>query len=130
MTMTELRISRIAPALFGVLLAARVVVAQPAVAPPAQPAEATDKDKELGPGTDAIKEKPDALRTALAPQPGGLTFAMVAEAANKTSVSVRAKELELEAAEGAVTQTTVAFFPRLQLNASYTRLSEIDNASF
>ncbi len=130
MTSRPLRVSRIAvPALFGALLAARPVDAQPAGAPPAQPADTADTDKELGPGKDAIKEKPDALRTALAPQPGGLTFAMVAEEANKTSVAVRAKEIELEASEGTVTQTTVAFFPRLQLNASYTRLSEIDNGS-
>jgi len=120
----------VAPALLGALLTTLPAFSQPA-AQPAQPVDAIDKEKEqeLGPGKDAIKDKPDALALALSAQPGGLTFEIVGREAVTTSFSVRSKEVELEGAQGAVAQTMVSFFPRLQLNASYTRLSDVDSGS-
>lgn len=121
------------------LLATNAAMAQPAApakpdpapaAPaPAQPPTGTDAappTMDLGPGRDAVKDKPDALALALAVQPGGLTFAMVGREAIATSNAVRAKEAELEGAEGAVTSAVVTFFPRLTLTASYTRLSDVE----
>lgn len=101
--------------------------AQPAPEPPA--ALPKVGDDELGPGQDAIKDKPDPLVLALAPQPGGLTFAQVAREAIAGSANVRAKEAELEGAEGAVAQSMVTFFPRLTLAASYTRISDTASGS-
>lgn len=97
--------------------------AKPPASPPAPPT------MDLGPGKDAIKDKPDALALALAVQPGGLTFEAVAKEAVATSYQVKAKEAELEGAQGAVTSTVVGFFPRLTLTAGYTRLSETDSGS-
>ncbi len=94
--------------------------AQPAPAPP--PAEPV-----LGPGEDAIKDKPDLLALALAPQPGGLTLEGAAREAVATSSAVRSREVDIEEAEGQTAQTLVQFFPRLTLGASYTRLSEVDS---
>jgi outer membrane protein TolC len=104
--------------------APRSAWAQPAAAQPAAPAPAT-ADTELGPGEQAVQDRPDPLAAALSPEPGGLTLDAVAREAVRTSHAVRAKEAELEGSEGAVTQTMVQFFPRLTLSASYTRLSPV-----
>ena len=101
-------------------------LAQPAPAP--APAPGPD-DEQLGPGEDALKDKPDPLRTALAPQPGGLTFAQVAREAVATSTSVRSRQADVEEGRGRTSQTLVEFFPRLTLTASYTRLSDIEQGS-
>ncbi|MFO0554377.1 MAG: TolC family protein [Polyangiaceae bacterium] len=111
--------------------------AQPAQPPaggqPAQPAagadkpEGTPKDDKLGPGDEAIKDKPDTLFLALAPQPGGLTFESVAKEAVATSTAVQVKEADIAGAEGQVATTLVQFFPRLTFAAGYTRLSEVDS---
>ncbi len=122
-----------------VLTTAEVASAQPAPAQPAaaQPAAAqpaptqpapTGGANELGPG-EQPNAKPDPLLAALAPQPGGLTLDGAAKEAIATSTQVRAKEIEIESASGAVSQTLVQFFPRLTLGASYTRLSEVDTPS-
>lgn len=96
--------------------------AQPAPTPP--PASTT-VDTELGPGEQAIQDRPDPLAAALSAEPGGLTLEAVGREAVRTSNAVRAKEAELEGSAGAVTQTMVQFFPRLTLSASYTRLSPV-----
>ncbi len=106
--------------------------AQPApTAPPTQPAPATQPaaqpGDELGPGDAAIKDTPDPLAALLAPDPAGLTFEAAATIAVSKSSAVNAKRIELEGANGAVSQTMVSFFPRVTLAASYTRLSEVDS---
>lgn len=120
-------------ALGAVTLPVEHAAAQPAPAQPAaQPAKGGDApvdEKELGPGDDAVKSKPDPLFEALAPAPGGLTFDQVAREAIATSAQVKGKQSELDGSEGAVSQTMVSFFPRLTLTASYTRLSETDPPS-
>ncbi|NUP05277.1 MAG: TolC family protein [Polyangiaceae bacterium] len=110
------------------LLATTVASAQPA-AQPAQPPTAAPPTMDLGPGKDAVKDKPDPLAEALAVQPGGLTFEMAGREAVTTSNAVHSKEAELEGAQGAVSSATVSFFPRLTLSASYTRLSEVEQGS-
>ncbi len=110
----------------SVLALAGSANAQPQPQPPAaQPAPSDDK--QLGPGKEAIKDKPDPLALALSPQPGGLTFEQVAKEAIASSASVKARVAEVEGAQGAVAQTMVSFFPRLTLAASYTRLSEVES---
>lgn len=98
---------------------------QPAPQAPVQPPSTT----EIGPGTQAVKDKPDPIALALAAQPGGLTFDVVSRDAVKTSTAVRSKEAELEGAQGARSSALVTFFPRLTLTASYSRLSEIEQGS-
>ncbi len=107
----------------AVALASASALAQPA---PAPEKPAADPDK-LGPGKEAVKDKPDPIALALAPQPGGLTFESVAKEAIKTSPAVRGKEAELAGSEGAVTSAIVSFVPRVTLGASYTRVSEVDS---
>lgn len=97
-----------------------------ALAQPAKPVEEPVSTMELGPGKDAVKDRPDPLAIALAAQPGGLTFDAVSREAIATSNNVRAKEAELEGAQGAVTSAVVSFFPRVTLAAGYTRLSEVE----
>lgn len=107
------------------LLGSAPALAQPAPAP----APAAKPDEQLGPGEEAVKDKADPLVIALAPQPGGLTFAQVAREAVGTSTAVRLRQADIEEAAGQTDQTMVQFFPRLTLGASYTRLSAIDQPS-
>lgn len=62
---------------------------------------------------------------ALRPVPGGLTGREVAERAVRASPAVRAKREELALANAQIRQTTIQFFPRFTLNATYTRLSPV-----
>ncbi len=80
----------------------------------------------LGPGDAAVKDLADPLAALLAPDPAGLTYEAVAREAIAASSAVRLKEVELEGADGAVSQTLVSFFPRVTLAASYTRLSDVE----
>ncbi|MCU0685622.1 MAG: TolC family protein, partial [Polyangiaceae bacterium] len=70
----------------------------------------------------------DTLEAHLASQfsaTGGLTADEVAQKAVATSFDVRARQAEIEAATAAVDQAVYAYYPRLTLTASYTRLSPI-----
>jgi outer membrane protein TolC len=108
---------------------ARTASGQPAASPPAAPPTpaptATSPDDALGPGEQAIQDRPDPLAAALAPEAGGWTLERVALQAVRTSNAVRAKEAEVEGSSGAVLQTAVQFVPRVTLSASYTRLSPV-----
>jgi outer membrane protein TolC len=66
----------------------------------------------------------------LAVQQGGLTADDTARRALAASSSVHQKRAELAAADARIRQTTIQFFPKLGLRASYTRLSEVDPPSF
>jgi outer membrane protein TolC len=70
----------------------------------------------------------DPLAAALAAQPGGLTPDDVARRAMRTRRSIRAKQADLRAAQARVDQALVSYFPRVTVAASYTRLSEVENA--
>jgi outer membrane protein TolC len=68
------------------------------------------------------------LAAVVAPS-GGLTADQVATRAAATSFDAEARRAELRAAEAAVEQAVVNFFPRVTLTARYLRLSPIEDAS-
>jgi outer membrane protein TolC len=78
----------------------------------------------LGPGA-APRPPVDEAATVLAPQPGGLTAAQVADRSAVSSTSVQQRLAEVDAARARVDQTTAQFFPTLTLRASYTRISNV-----
>src|SRR5690606_33163553 len=78
--------------------------------------------------TVAPAPKVDEVAIALQPVPGGLTADTVAERAAVNSATVQAKLAELDVARAKVDQTSIAFYPRLTLAATYTRLSEVSAA--
>ena len=68
----------------------------------------------------------DTLDVRLAPsETGGLTSEQVAQRAQETSFDAAGRRHALAAAEARLQQAKVAFYPRLTLTGSYTRLSEI-----
>lgn len=71
---------------------------------------------------------PDALAEALRAQPGGLTPEEAGKLAVNTKPSVRLKEAELRAAAAKVDQALIGYFPRLSIQASYTRQSKVENS--
>lgn len=68
----------------------------------------------------------DPLALPLRAHAGGLTADQVADRAVISSPQLAAKEAELVAAAAKVDQTMLAFFPQLELKASYTRLSDVN----
>jgi outer membrane protein TolC len=107
--------------------------AQPAPAPPVQPgAEPARQPSAEGPGPRLSSEedftpKEDEAAAVLAPQPGGLSAAMVGRRTVANSHTVRSKLAELDAARARLNQTTAQFFPRLTFRAAYTRLSPVSS---
>lgn len=86
---------------------------QPAAKPPAPPPpEASDVSARL--------------ERALAPKPGGLLAADVAQRAEMSSPAVRAKQQAVAAAAAKVDQAAIMFIPQFKLLARYVRLSPID----
>ena len=71
-------------------------------------------------------ETRDTLEARLAPTAsGGLTADEVARRAEETSFDAAARRHALAAAEARLEQAKIAYFPRLTLTGSYTRLSNI-----
>lgn len=106
--------------LFAFDLTALQVAAQPRPAPPAAQRTPGGADA-AAPAT----PKANALVTALAAQPGGLTPEELARESLRTRASLRAKQADLRAASARVDQALVNFFPRVTVAATYTRLSEV-----
>jgi outer membrane protein TolC len=98
--------------------AAKAVAAAPNAAAPNAATGTELQEREL-------PQRAEPSLRVLAPVAGGLTADEVARRTLASSKSVRQKRAELEAAEAKVDQTTVQFFPRLTLKASYTRLSPV-----
>jgi outer membrane protein len=77
----------------------------------------------------AAQGSPDPLGAAidalLTPSAGGLTSEQAAQRAQTTSYDAAQRRQELAAAEARLYQALVAYYPRLALTASYTRLSPI-----
>lgn len=109
------------------------VAPPPAGAAPRPPLPGPPAPGALAPGASPTvalpPAPPDLLAAALAPQAGGLTPEEAAKVASRTKHSVRAKQADLEAAAARVDQALVAYFPRLSVSASYTRLSEVPSGS-
>jgi outer membrane protein len=94
-----------------------------AAAPPAAP-QGTDS-------TFLLRQAPqlnDPLVEALTPKSGGLTANEVARRAVAASDTLAAKRAEIDAAAAKVDEAVATFLPRLTLTASYTRLSQLNNA--
>lgn len=69
------------------------------------------------------------IDAAMAPVPGGLTAGTVAARAVETAPSMEAARAALRQAEEGAARAWLAVLPRVDLSASYTRLSEVDQAS-
>jgi outer membrane protein len=68
----------------------------------------------------------DSLELRLAPsEGGGLTSDQVARRAGETSFDAAARRQALAAAEARLEQAKLAYYPRLTLTGSYTRLSDV-----
>ncbi len=96
-------------AIWGVLCAATVQAASQSSAAGAPPVETV---------------RPDTLDARLAPiSSGGLTADEVAARAQETSFDAGARRQALAVAEARLEQAKVAYYPKLTLTGSYTRLS-------
>jgi outer membrane protein TolC len=71
------------------------------------------------------EQRSNTLDAFLAPSPGGLTSDEAASHAETTSYDAGQRRQELAAAEARLYQALVAYYPRLGLTASYTRLSPL-----
>jgi outer membrane protein TolC len=87
--------------------------------PPPTPAPAATA--QAAPAADRIAE-------ALAAQPGGLTPNEAARLILRAKPALRVKEAELREAAAKVDQAVLNFLPRVSGNATYTRLSEVQNS--
>lgn len=68
----------------------------------------------------------DALREALAPVPGGLTATQASERAIQVAPSLASERAQVGKAQDSVARLRDNFIPGVELNATYTRLSEVD----
>jgi len=130
-----------APRFLGlVLLSPLSALSAPAETPNPAPEESRDEGAETPQGSNAESAaKPEA---ELAPrasleeelgallQPGGLTSKRVAERTVDTSARVEAKRRAEASAAASASQVAQRFFPRLELSARYTRLSEVTMPAF
>src|SRR5690606_21369263 len=103
----------------GLLVAACLLVSAPLLAQSAPPPDASADP----PGTAGQHENAQPI---LRPEQGGLTADEVAKIAARVAPAVRVAGAAQEQAERSVSLGRVAFAPRLDLNASYTRLSKIE----
>jgi outer membrane protein len=112
----------------AVASAVQLAAAQPQPGP-AKPAGKPAAQPDVTPAAPADVEPlgPDPVAAELAPKPSGLTPAAVGAAAARTSATIRQKRAELRAAAARVDQALVAYFPKLTLTATYTRLSPFEN---
>jgi outer membrane protein TolC len=77
----------------------------------------------------AARERFDSRIVAVVGHSGGLTSNHVAERATATSLDLEAQRQNVIAADAAVQQAFIAFFPRLSGVASFARLSNLPAAS-
>jgi outer membrane protein len=91
------------------------------LAPPAAPAGATGPDAPVSKVTEDLEAKLASMQRG-----GGLTSDQAAQKAMASSVDVAGKRSSMAVAEAQVDQTSSQFIPKLDLQARYTRLSNID----
>ncbi len=101
--------------------AAPAPAAAPAAAPPVLPTTAAPANA-VGP---SLPDRAPPELEGIEPEAGGLTADEVARRALTASATVKEKNAEVEAANEKITETTVTFFPKLTLLASYTRTSPL-----
>jgi outer membrane protein TolC len=68
----------------------------------------------------------EGLRQALAPEPGGLTADQASARAVEVSPSVAQRRAQVLQARESVLRTRDGFVPQVEVSATYTRLSEVD----
>ncbi len=117
-----------APALGQPVAAAPKGAEKPADSPAAAPAPATPAPQNQSESAPKTPAGQDALAEALRAQPGGLTPEDAGKLAVKTRPSVQLKQAELRAAAAKVDQALIGYFPRLVIQASYTRQSKVENS--
>ena len=100
----------------------------PAAAPTAQPAPA-QLPPAAGTTTNAAQEAEEAARvmeSELQPKPNGLTADEIVRAALENSPNLKKATLEYDRAAANRARAKIAFAPRIDLLAGYTRLSDIN----
>lgn len=120
----------------AVCLSSGMALAQPAPAPapaPAAPAPAPAPVATPAPAAELPKSKvqtvlEEKLRAMRSGQ--GLTGDEAARRAAESSAQVAAKRATIESTEASISQTKYAFWPKLKLTASYTRLAPLDMDQF
>lgn len=119
----------------GSMVVALVMVGPAALAQPVDPLPEGSPPQPVAPPAAPIATPPDAaevthrLEAALAPRPGGLRTAEVAQRAEMSSPEVRAKQQAVAAAAARVDQAALMFIPQFTLTARYVRLSPLDSPS-
>lgn len=68
----------------------------------------------------------EGLRSALAPQPGGLTAEQASQRAVQVSPAVAQRQAQAQQASQGRLRVRDGFLPQVDLSATYTRLSEVD----
>jgi outer membrane protein TolC len=101
-----------------------------AAAAEAGPATPADASEAQAPSTAAKVATIEAQLAALMGKPGGLTAATAATRASNTSIDVRARGADVDAAEAETARVIYTSLPRLNLLARYTRLSGIGDQAF
>lgn len=97
--------------------------------PPGQPGTATGgTDAAQAPGVETPALRIDLVQ-ALRAEPGGLTAATVARRAADSSPSVERARAAVRQAEEGASRAWLGVWPRLELSARYTRLSDVTQGS-
>jgi outer membrane protein len=113
----------------GLALAQTAPPAAPAAPPAAAPAPAPGitptPDPPKSKVQTVLEEKLHAMRSGQ-----GLTADEAARRAAESSAQVAAKRAAIESTEAGIRQTKYAFWPKLKLSASYTRLAPLDKNKF
>lgn len=93
----------------------------------AQPTQETAPAAEVPLVARPLPDAKESPLVVLKPVAGGLTSSQVARRTVASSATVRARQAEVEVAEAKFDQTTVQYFPRVGLKATYTRLSPVSS---
>lgn len=94
--------------------------------------EATVQDEEVNAAAQSMQIpalSEAGFNPAAARDPNGLTAKASAERALATSVSLKAAEQSVEAARAGAAKAFLGVFPRLELSARYTRISDVDQTN-
>jgi outer membrane protein len=102
--------------------------AQNPAAPPAAPAAPPGPASPAAGDTASADASFDRLISAELGRPGGLTSETAATRAKETSPALRKQREELRAAAADVDRALAAYFPRLSVEAQYTRLSDVGDS--
>lgn len=103
---------------------------RPSGSQPAGSQPSTGVTQPVGQPAASTKAAAEQRFAAILARPGGLTAAEAAKRAAETSLDVKARNFQIDAAKKNITRVIYGAAPRLTLTARYTRLSEIDVPSF